>query len=602
MRFVCLFRSSCLLSALAVTLSTTCSTAYATPPDDPPACGSAGNGGKRITIEAATLGESQYTDPGSGSSVVRPRTFANGDQVVFVLKDINPFLQRCTLTVNSTKVQESANASILSLIGGPLADLSSSQPSQPPSKGGTAPPANLLPQAVIPQPAGKERPAPPPKPKPTLQSCRDTYHQLSGYQTWREIFGSATILTNSINDAVTAVNGSAQEFNTRFSKVLTPSKCSTLIPNIDAITETSVKLPDLNVKFNKDDDSGGDLAASLDRKPASDAANSIANAAVLLHGTLADGVEAECQSLLKDDIANDKQQLETIFDASQKSAQILAWQSKLGEISTRRQQVADAVLKVHAVAGKQGSFYLSHEFDRAENTQATDTVTVSCSSVDTSQYTIAAQGASPAPAGGNPTLASQPASPPSSGQSAGSDPAPGGSDSSTLSRTYTYQFGHGQRTFIAGGISIAPLGQHSYTTGSSTDSSKTIIIDQDNGSTRLLPMALVHVRYSDFERAATLRPYLPKYLSAGLTAKPDATKGTSVEYLFGLSWASPGRYAFLTIGAYSGAVQQLQSGLKVGDTTSLAAASLPIAKPYHWKLGVAISFTKPSSPSGPAPQ
>jgi hypothetical protein len=111
----------------------------------------------------------------------------------------------------------------------------------------------------------------------------------------------------------------------------------------------------------------------------------------------------------------------------------------------------------------------------------------------------------------------------------------------------------------------------------------------DNSPTRVLPIALLNGRFYDCVSKNKLCYWLPTNFSFGTTAKPD-NKGTLPEFLFGPSWTLVERQLFLTVGAYAGTQQRLLGGLAVGNTTTLAAANLPIAKEYHWNVGFAISW------------
>jgi hypothetical protein len=111
---------------------------------------------------------------------------------------------------------------------------------------------------------------------------------------------------------------------------------------------------------------------------------------------------------------------------------------------------------------------------------------------------------------------------------------------------------------------------------------------QNNSQTRILPIALLNSRFYDCNPDQGKCLWVPQF-SVGITAKAD-DKGTSPEYLIGPSWAFVKRQLFITVGAYAGQQQRLLGGLQVGQTTSLSAANLPIAKEYHWSGAIALSW------------
>ena len=108
-----------------------------------------------------------------------------------------------------------------------------------------------------------------------------------------------------------------------------------------------------------------------------------------------------------------------------------------------------------------------------------------------------------------------------------------------------------------------PLDTHVYSTsaapGAPTTPATYVIVDTSDSSTRILPMGLAHVRIFDvyLREHYWANTFVPNYLSLGVTAKSDANKGTSPEYLFGPSFTSPGQNLFLTVAAYAGAVERL---------------------------------------------
>ncbi|HXJ12911.1 MAG TPA: hypothetical protein VNH19_11610 [Candidatus Limnocylindrales bacterium] len=144
-------------------------------------------------------------------------------------------------------------------------------------------------------------------------------------------------------------------------------------------------------------------------------------------------------------------------------------------------------------------------------------------------------------------------------------------------------FGYGPRFTISGGIVTSFLENKQYTTANGQ------IAYQNNSRTRILPIAALNGRFHDCNPDTGVKCLLVPQISFGITAKSD-DKGTSPEYLVGPSWAFIDRQLFITLGAYAGQQQRLLGGLAVGQTTSLSAANLPIAKEYHWSGAIAITW------------
>ncbi len=167
--------------------------------------------------------------------------------------------------------------------------------------------------------------------------------------------------------------------------------------------------------------------------------------------------------------------------------------------------------------------------------------------------------------------------------------------------SHDFKFGVGPRLVIAGGVVISPLQQITFSTtatpGGSGATANTII-QQQNSSTRILPIAMLHGRFWDqlYNPASahtalqTFSGVLPNYFSAGVTAKSTDNNGTSIEYLFGPSWGLVNRQIFITAGAYAGHQQRLANSLAVGSTTALGSANLPITQTTIWKAGFAVTW------------
>jgi hypothetical protein len=146
----------------------------------------------------------------------------------------------------------------------------------------------------------------------------------------------------------------------------------------------------------------------------------------------------------------------------------------------------------------------------------------------------------------------------------------------------TLHFGYGARFTLSAGLVVSFLQNVQFTTANGK------IAYLNNSRTRILPIAMLNSRFYDCN-SDTFNCLVVPQLSVGITAKSD-DKGTTVEYLIGPSWAFLRRQLFLTAGAYAGQQQRLLGGLQVGQTTTLSAANLPVAKEYHWGGAIAITW------------
>lgn len=148
----------------------------------------------------------------------------------------------------------------------------------------------------------------------------------------------------------------------------------------------------------------------------------------------------------------------------------------------------------------------------------------------------------------------------------------------------TIHFGYGPKFTIGGGMVTSFLENKQFTTANGQ------IAYQNNSRTRILPIAVLNGRIHDCNAdTGDIKCLLYPQISFGITAKAD-DKGTSPEYLVGPSWAFIDRHLFITLGAYAGQQQRLLGGLAVGQTTSLSAANVPVAKEYHWSGAIAITW------------
>jgi hypothetical protein len=189
----------------------------------------------------------------------------------------------------------------------------------------------------------------------------------------------------------------------------------------------------------------------------------------------------------------------------------------------------------------------------------------------------------------------------SSGDNSNPQQNPSGSDdSSTTTRGKRINFG-AERFIVSIGLTGAALGQNEFgkaigqplfdASGNPVTSPQpltTIVIQKNNSTYRLSPMAFLNTRI--YQRAEWINA---TYATFGITAKSDAP-GVRPEYMLGLSQSFFERHMLLTLGFYAGQQSSLAGGLKVNQAvpTSLTG-DLAINSPYRFRFGAALSWRVP---------
>jgi hypothetical protein len=143
------------------------------------------------------------------------------------------------------------------------------------------------------------------------------------------------------------------------------------------------------------------------------------------------------------------------------------------------------------------------------------------------------------------------------------------------------------RFYAAAGLAFSPMNVVQYARVDSVSAAGEKIVKVGRSAEanfRVQPIAMVHARMNSCKVSD-----FPIYLSAGITAKGD-NKGTVPEYLIGLSTSFVNQRIFVTAGAYIGQRQNLQGGLREGDTVPSALAELPVSKGYTSAFGFALTY------------
>lgn len=150
------------------------------------------------------------------------------------------------------------------------------------------------------------------------------------------------------------------------------------------------------------------------------------------------------------------------------------------------------------------------------------------------------------------------------------------------------------RAVVSGGITAGFLRKQEFQRSDSitpNGNSQTVIGLKTDSSVRLLPMLYGHILLP------VGRKHDPEgwFGTVGVTASSD-NKGTSPEFLLGISRSLANQKFFLTAGAYIGEQQKLDAGLKVGEVIpSSLTGELPVTKSYRAGFAIGISFRFASS-------
>ena len=160
------------------------------------------------------------------------------------------------------------------------------------------------------------------------------------------------------------------------------------------------------------------------------------------------------------------------------------------------------------------------------------------------------------------------------------------------------------RIVVTGGLTTGILRKQEFqrSTSISGGQSQTVIGLKTDSLFRVAPMLYGHVRLHEEDHHSEAW-----YATLGVTANSD-NKGTSPEFLLGLSRSLLQQRFFATAGVYLGQQQRLDGGLHVGDVIpSSFTGELPVTKSYRPGFAFAISFrfakpkdTTTNTPTQPA--
>jgi hypothetical protein len=469
-------------------------------------------------------------DATSGSPVATTSfnyTLKNDTDVLVRLTNINPYAFKCSVSTTSTPFKETAVASFLGQLGG-IANIS----------GASTPDAGKAPAGV--KSAGGLV-------GDCVQGYKDGAHkQAEDLQAVRDLINAAFLATqNNMAQKINSFNDNVGSLRTATGCQAIKTQASTVTGITPAVVAT-VSLP------------GGGTPVPLDQ-----AVDILAFRAQRLLSHLTEGTK-DCSLNIAALIDQDTAFLEALVHGSSSvQSAVDKWRDQLkivNSVNTNIRKIQDSIA---GVLSNPQNFTIDTQIN---GHQEAITVTASCTPVP--PQTISSDPSSPAmpPAGGTP---------------------PAGN-----SWKHDFRFGIGPRFVYAGGVVISPLPQQIFSTSTNPAGSTppNIITKTQDSGTRVLPIAMLHARYFDLISASDTVQFIPNYLSAGITAKPSDNNGTSVEYLFGLSWAFAERQLFLTAGAYAGRQQRLGDSLVPNQTTTLGSANLPITQSLIWKAGFALTW------------
>lgn len=473
--------------------------------------------------------------------------YKNDDRVWIVVTDINPFVATYTLNVKRQPVTETAVGTFVSALGGIDAGIVPSQksPGQSPTDA-QAP----TPSPATPTPAGAACDSRP------LEQLVTKFNMLEAEE-------------KKINAALNAISAKYAADSNRFKDLLEAAKGEHLCAGIQVSAGTLRQFLSTAAVASPDQIKAGDFGQS----PSADDPTKILKGSIdqltqdakaqrraILDYRKSTVGKPECTSFLtaKAKLLDDEDDfIDGLIGPSTGTPEVQALADQLNKLKATYQQWSDAhsaVEKLFDPARSGNPFVLTYPLT---DSQSDDEVTlqagpaVLATQVTTNDSTSKGSSAKPASA------------------------APPAFDA-------TLHFGFGPRFTLSGGLVVSFLENRQFTTANGQ------VAFQNNSQTRILPIALLNSRFYDCNPDQGKCLWVPQF-SVGITAKAD-DKGTSPEYLIGPSWAFVKRQLFITVGAYAGQQQRLLGGLQVGQTTSLSAANLPIAKEYHWSGAIALSW------------
>jgi hypothetical protein len=494
-----------------------------------------------------------------------PIHFANASQLDIVIKDINPIRNKFVVSFSGQPFAEIDGSALAKLLGVTL----------PTSGAGTTKTSLSAPVDRFPQRCNSGDLAP-------LTDLRNAVVSLSkAADSYRDSIANAQ---DDYNETLMALRGIQNASPEKFKGVL--NQLGSKITEGNSIKSLSNLAQPPRLRLSTSDctnvlESGNLLA---------DAADKISKRALMLYGeqpgqgTPQNGEDQQRLS------AEDKAYVQSVFYPTGSSL-IDRLKSEIAASSKLASTIVSRVEDLQNIADNPSNFRVVASIPPENRIQTAVTVKVSWAANDLS---LPAQSGAVS-AAGQQESGSQQATPAEASKPASSAKSP-----ASDSFTFTINFGQGPRTFQSAGIVFSPLAQHSYSTvavGSSANCPTTVgtttqlgcVVDNADANWRILPVALASVRIKDLAWSPW-RPLIPNYFSFGATIKSNAGGGAALEYLTGLSWASPGQHVFFTAGGYAGEVTKLAGGLSPGPQAVALPSALPTSTPYRWKFGFAISY------------
>lgn len=477
-------------------------------------------------------------------------TRKNDEDLCIRLEDINPYAYKCSVTTTVTPIKETAVSSFLGTIGG-VANVGASTTNPAPTPSATPAKAPNAGQAAAQA-----------TPTPCAQQYQAKRQQVEALQVFRDN------INHALNDTREAQDKYLLDFNGRIADLRGLSAYDAIKNKVSEISSDRVfDVSQVNVPYDPVVPAPTPTPTPTS-VPMDQAIDQLATRAQKLLPHLADDLDASCKKELQATLDGDAAFIGALINSSTSvPSAVSTWSSQLKAFNAVRTNIRNVQTGIRTELGSR-----DFKIDTAiHGHQQVVTYTATCTTV--ALQTISApdpSGTAPAP---TPTPTPAPAS----------------------SWSHDFSFGVGPFFVLAGGLVVSPLQQITFSTtatpGGSGASANTII-QQQNSSTRILPIAMLHGRYWDLLPMKKYQSWqwIPNYLSVGVTAKSSDNKGTNIEYLFGPSWAFADRQLFFTVGAYAGQQQRLANSLTVGSTTSLSGANLPITQSTIWKAGFAITW------------
>ncbi len=536
---------------------------------------------------------------GSATSTVSdvPVHLRNAGSLTIVVKGINPLVRSFTVSINGTQYAEVSGSSLMSLLSIP------SPAAQSPSGGPGALSKGTLPVSLVSDLTkggqGKTETPPGPAAKPT---CSDQYaatetrvnklrNQVSDLVTL------ANLYRDKVNTAQTAYLQAISTLEKETNKEGTHPTQSDFLPVANGLDLVSAQNLSIVPSVSADDANQFSDLAPFVGKAYTDIATSISAQALQL-GTLK--APENCDSdaaAVQQQASADNSFLQTLSSpagaANSKMDQLIA---QVNGTAAAAATLAANIASLQQIAMDPQNFEIDLRIPPEDRIQTAVVVTVSwtnkllpsCVSSQSTQGSGPVSGSGGAPQGQKATAQSAGCSTPTSD-----------------SRTFTAGFGQGPRTFESAGLVFSPLRQPTFTTAAAGSSAECPSMSADKTTTyqgcivkdtgdrwRILPIGLATLRITDVSTECyQCRTLIPNYFSFGATIKSNSSSGTSLEFLTGLSWTSPGHHVFATAGGYAGEVTRLAGGLSVGPQTTAPPATLPTASSYRWGFGFAISYT-----------